>query len=207
MFEGSQLLSYMIALAIAAAIPGPGMTAFVARSVSCGAGSGMAMLLGLICGDLFYLSFAVFGLAIIAHTFETLFSVVKFGSAVYLCYLAWSFWHMQHQDVSTPRDRVTKDFFIAALSGFTITLSNPKTIAFYLALLPVVMDLQQVTLDYWALTLIPITVLVLLAVGALFVFGALAIRRTLSSAKAPKVLFHGAASAMVLAASTFVVRS
>jgi threonine/homoserine/homoserine lactone efflux protein len=54
MLETTQILTYVVALAVAAAIPGPGMTALVARSVSSGALTGFAMLGGLILGDLTY---------------------------------------------------------------------------------------------------------------------------------------------------------
>jgi len=88
MLEPTQILTYIAALAVAAAIPGPGMTALVARSVSSGALTGFTMLTGLIFGDLTYLSFAVFGLAVLAKSFSVLFILVKWGAVVYLCYLA-----------------------------------------------------------------------------------------------------------------------
>jgi len=53
------------------------MAALVARSVSGGTLSGFCLLLGLILGDLTYLSFAVFGLAMIAEHFNALFQLVR----------------------------------------------------------------------------------------------------------------------------------
>ena len=44
MISTAELLAYTIALGIAAAIPGPGMTALVARSVGSGAVAGFCML-------------------------------------------------------------------------------------------------------------------------------------------------------------------
>lgn len=79
MLDLTQVLTYSAALGIAAAIPGPGMAALVARSVSGGAVSGFCLLSGLILGDLTYLSFAVFGLAMIAEHFNALFQVVRWG--------------------------------------------------------------------------------------------------------------------------------
>jgi len=64
MLEYTQVIAYIIALGIAAAIPGPGMIALVARSLSTGALTGFTLLFGIILGDLLYLSFAVFGLAL-----------------------------------------------------------------------------------------------------------------------------------------------
>ena len=91
MLESTQALAYIAALGVAAAIPGPGMTALVARCVSSGASAGFAMLAGLILGDLTYLSFAVFGLAVLAKSFSVLFVLVKWGAVIYLCILPGCF--------------------------------------------------------------------------------------------------------------------
>ncbi|GAA0404686.1 LysE family translocator [Cocleimonas flava] len=206
MLELSQIFTYIAALAIAAAIPGPGMTALVARSVSSGALTGFAMLAGLILGDLTYLSFAVFGLAVLAKSFSVLFIIVKWGAVIYLLYLAWQFWTADHQSLNETNIPKRKDLFSAGLSGYTITLGNPKTIAFYLALLPVIINLEMITIQSWAFILVPLTATVLLSVGAVFILGAIAVRHILSSKKAQKLLHRGAATTMVVAAGTMVAR-
>lgn len=206
MLDLTQVLTYSMALGIAAAIPGPGMAALVARSVSGGALSGFCLLFGLILGDLAYLSFAVFGLAMIAEHFNALFQLVRWGAALYLCYLAWQFWYASHQPIEVGMPVKKKELVSAALSGLTITLGNPKTIAFYLALLPLVINLEAVSLQTWALMLVPLTILVLLSVGALFIFAAVRIRHLLSSQRAQQQLFRGAATIMVAAAASMVIR-
>jgi threonine/homoserine/homoserine lactone efflux protein len=206
MFESTQAFAFMAALAVAAAIPGPGMTALVARSVSSGASAGFAMLVGLILGDLTYLSFAVFGLAVLAKSFSILFVLVKWGAVIYLCYLAWLFWNADHQLFESLNVSKRKSLLTAGLSGFTITLGNPKTIAFYLALLPVVIDIEKVTIQSWAFLLVPLTILVLLGVGIVFILGAIGVRQILSSSRAQKILHRGAAVTMVAAAGTMIVK-
>ncbi|AHF67490.1 MULTISPECIES: LysE family translocator [Pseudomonas] len=206
MLDMTQILTYSAALGIAAAIPGPGMAALVARSVSGGTLSGFCLLCGLILGDLTYLSFAVFGLALIAEHFNALFQVVRWGAALYLCYLAWQFWFADHQAMESGKKTAKKELLSAALSGLTITLSNPKTIAFYLALLPLAINLEAVSLKTWALVLVPLTVLVLLAFGALFIFAAVRIRHLLSGQSAQRKLFRGAAAIMLMAAASMLAR-
>lgn len=206
MIDLTQALPYVIALAIAAAIPGPGMTALVARSVSSGAITGFAMLAGLILGDITYLSLAVFGLAVLAKSFSVLFIIVKWAAVLYLCYLAWSFWTADHQSLNEESTQKRKDLLSACLSGYTVTLANPKTIAFYLALLPVIINLDTITFQTWAFMLVPLTALVLLCVGAVFILGAIAVRHILSSRKAQKILHRGAATAMFVAAGSMVVK-
>lgn len=206
MLDLSQVLTYSAALGVAAAIPGPGMAALVARSVSSGPLAGFCLLFGLILGDLTYLSFAVFGLAMVAEHFNALFQSVRWGAAVYLCYLAWQFWFANHQPINVGRQVQRKELLSAAVSGLTITLGNPKTIAFYLALLPLVINLESVSLQTWGLMLVPLTIVVLLSVGALFVLGAVRIRHLLSSLRAQQRLFRGAAAIMVAAAAAMLIR-
>jgi len=203
--SAADIFAYVIALGVAAAIPGPGMTALVARSVASGARAGFAMLGGLIVGDLLYLSFAVFGLAIIAAHFNVLFVVIRWGAIVYLAYLAWGFWTAEHHPM-TSENPSRRDLGAAAVSGLAITLGNPKTIAFYLALLPLVLDLESISIGTWAGALVPLTIVVLLVVGSFFVLGAVAVREWLAGAKAQKGVHRGAAVAMAGAAGTMILR-
>ncbi|CAN7735597.1 LysE family translocator [Caballeronia sp. LjRoot31] len=206
MLDLTQVLTYSAALGIAAAIPGPGMAALVARSVSGGTLLGFCVLGGLILGDLSYLSFAVFGLAMLAEHFNALFQLVRWGAAAYLCYLAWQFWFANHQAIEVGKPAQRKELLSAAISGVTITLGNPKTIAFYLALLPLVINLEAISIQTWALTLVPLTVLVLLSVGSMFILAAVRIRHLLSSQRAQRRLFRGAAIIMVAAAAAMLAR-
>ncbi|WP_315138732.1 LysE family translocator [Achromobacter marplatensis] len=204
MLDLTQVFSYSVALGIAAAVPGPGLAALIARTVSGGTMSGFFLLLGLIFGDLIYLSFAVFGLAMVAEHFNALFEVVRWGAALYLSYLAWQFWFANHQAIEVGKSANKREVLSAVLSGLTITLGNPKTIAFYLAILPLVINLEAVSLQTWAMMLVPLTVLVLLSVGALFIVAAMRIRHLLSSPRAQQYLFRGAATIMVVAAASML---
>lgn len=94
----------------------------------------------------------------------------------------------------------------AWFSGLTITLGNPKTIAFYLALLPLVINLESISLQTWGLMLVPLTALVLLAVGTVFVLGAVRVRHLLASLRAQQLLFRGAAVIMLGAAGAMLLQ-
>jgi len=203
----AQMISYMAALGLAAAIPGPGMTALVARSVSGGAVTGFTMLAGLILGDLIYLSIAVFGLVMIAHTYSSVFTLINWAASIYLCVLAWQFWCHQPQAINIDPKASKRELASAWFSGLTITLGNPKTIAFYLAILPLVISLDNVSLQMWGGILVPLTVVVLLSVGAIFILAALRIRHLLTSEKAQRFLFRSAGFIMMLAAFGMVIKT
>ncbi|MEN4976190.1 LysE family translocator [Pantoea eucalypti] len=203
----AQILSYMAALGLAAAIPGPGMTALVARSVSGGLITGFTMLAGLILGDLIYLSIAVFGLAVIAHNYTSIFTLINWAASLYLCMLAWQFWCHQPQAININQKATKRELASAWFSGLTITLGNPKTIAFYMAILPLVISLDNVSLQMWGGMLVPLTVFVLLCIGAVFILAALRIRHLLTSEKAQRRLFRSAGFIMMLAAAGMVIKT
>lgn len=207
MLGTAQIISYIAALGLAAAIPGPGMTALVARSVSGGAVTGFTMLAGLILGDLIYLSVAVFGLAVIAHTYTSIFTLINWAASFYLLMLAWQFWCHQPQAINIDQKATKRELVSAWFSGLTITLGNPKTIAFYLAILPLVISLDNVSLQIWGGMLVPLTVFVLLSVGAVFILAALKIRHLLTSIKAQRLLFRTVGFIMMLAAFGMVVKT
>lgn len=205
MISVTDVLAYAIALGLAAGLPGPGITALVARSVSGGSLAGYAMLLGLIIGDLVFLTFAVFGLGLLAQTFDSVFMVIRWVSVVYLMCLAWQFWSAERHDI-TAVDNTNKTLFMAVITGLAITLSNPKAIAFYLALLPLVLDLNNISIAVLTTILAPVTIVVLMIVGSVYILGAVYVRRALSSATAQRRLHRSAAVAMAGAAVSIVAR-
>lgn len=154
------LSTFAVALAIAAAIPGPGIAALVGRALATGFWPTMPMVLGLMAGDLTYLTFAVFGLAIIAQGLGTLFVIIKWAGIAYLAYLAWSFWHAESRSLAAAPAVRPASAFSGFLAGLAVTLGNPKTITFYLALTPALVDFTGLTLvSYGQLVAVVLAVL------------------------------------------------
>lgn len=156
------LLAYCGALFVAAAIPGPGMTAIVARALGSGVRETLFMGLGLVLGDLVYLTAVILGLAILAQTFAGVFMVIKFLGVLYLLYIAYKLWTagLLPQDIKA---RTGSTLSMAFLSGLLITLGNPKTMLFYVALAPTLIDLRFVGVKEYAV-LAGATFVVLMAV-------------------------------------------
>jgi threonine/homoserine/homoserine lactone efflux protein len=197
--------TYALALGIAAAIPGPGVIALVARALGSGFRPALPMLLGLALGDVVYLSAAVLGLAYVASTFGTVFIVIKYLGVAYLAWMAVSFWRagITMEKVSAKK---AKGAWSGFLAGFTVTLGNPKVMVFYLALLPTFVDLSSVTpVDFAAL--IALTFMVLLAVLTPYVGLADRARHMLQSQKALKMLNRFAATCLMGAATAIAVRA
>src|SRR6478736_6817173 len=99
------LLAYCGALFIAAAIPGPGITAIVARALGAGFRETFFMGLGLVLGDMTYLTAVILGLAFVAQTFGEIFIVIRYAGVAYLAYIAWKLWTagLLRQDIAARK--------------------------------------------------------------------------------------------------------
>lgn len=199
-----EYLPYVIALAIAATIPGPGIAASVGKALGSGFKPAFYFMNGLVLGDLTYLSFAILGLATIATLFSGFFVVVKLAGAAYLLWLAWHFWRAGIDPDAQAAGR-GNGLLASFVSGFSITMGNPKTIIFYMALLPTVIDLSSITFERYAV-LCALTVLVLYAVIIPYILLASRARQFLRNPQALKVLNRGAATAMAGAAAFIVIK-
>jgi threonine/homoserine/homoserine lactone efflux protein len=155
-------LTYSAALALAVAVPGPGIVAMVARGLGSGFRAALPMTLGIALGDLVYLTAAVLGLAYVAQTFGLIFMGFKYAGAGYLAYLAYKFW-TSGAGMEKVEARRAEGPFVSFISGLMVTLGNPKVMVFYLALLPAIIDLSTVTLnDYLALMALTSAILLLI---------------------------------------------
>lgn len=139
----ASLFTYAAALFVAALIPGPGITALVARALGQGFRTSYPMAFGLVLGDLFYLTAVILGLAWIAQSFGLVFMAIKYLGAAYLAYLAWKLWNAGMK-ISVSEERRPLDALKCFLSGVTLTLGNPKAMLFYIGIVPVLLDLSKI---------------------------------------------------------------
>jgi threonine/homoserine/homoserine lactone efflux protein len=198
------LLAYSGALFVAAAIPGPGMTAIVARALGSGFRPTFLMGLGLILGDLCYLTAVVLGLALVAQTFTTPFLIIKYLGALYLVYVAWKLWTagLIAQNIEAKR---STSVGLSFLSGLLVTLGNPKTMLFYVALVPTLIPLEQIDAsDY--VVLVGATFIVLMAVLIPYIMLATQARTLLKKPDSLRTLNRSAASILAGTAAYIAVR-
>ena len=200
-------LAYSGALAVAAAIPGPGVTALVARALGSGFRSSLAMSFGIILGDLTFLTAVVLGLAFVAQTFGTVFLIIKWLGAAYLVWLAWTFWTsgISPETIEARQGKGRGGLVASFLSGLMLTLGNPKPMIFYLALTPTLVDLHAITLADYGI-LVGLTVLVLLIVLVPYLALAANARWFLRTPRALKALNRTAAGFMAGAAAAIAMR-
>jgi threonine/homoserine/homoserine lactone efflux protein len=198
------LLVFATALFIAAAAPGPGIAAIVARVLGRGTQGAAAFGAGLAIGDVIWLTFAVVGLAALAQAFHGVFLVVKYAGAAYLLYIAYKLWTAPAAAQEVVADRKAEHPAKVFLGGLAVTMGNPKVMVFYLALLPTLLDLTRITLLGYA-ELVAATLGVLAVVFAAYIGLAARARRLFTSPRAIRILNRTTGTMMAGAAAAVAV--
>jgi threonine/homoserine/homoserine lactone efflux protein len=205
----ASLLIFAGALLVAAGSPGPSIAVLVARVISKGFRDVLPFLAAMWIGEAIWLSFAVFGLAVVAQSFQLVFVMVKWAGVAYLAWLAWKMWKApvdakadEMPQAGSRGDPPARLFF----AGMAVTLGNPKIMMFYLALLPTIIDLASVTVAGWLeLTLTMAAVLV--AVDLTWVLAAAQARKLLRSPRGMRIANRIGAGTMAAAATAIAARS
>jgi threonine/homoserine/homoserine lactone efflux protein len=156
--DHAHLLDFAPAYLAVLVLPGPGVTALVARVMARGTQGYPAFIAGFVIGALTWFTIAATGLAVLASTFAIVFVAIRYAGAIYLLYLAWKLWTAPVRPLGASQ--VSPDSHGRLfLTGLAINLGNPKVIVFFLALLPAVLDLGALTpLDFTQLALIITTI-------------------------------------------------
>lgn len=200
------LLVFALIYALAVATPGPGIAAVIARALGRGTQGAPAFIGGFVAGDLIWLCLAALGLAVLAERAHAVFVLVRFAGAAYLLYLAWRLWHTPAgtlEGAALPGRESALQLFLGTLA---LTLGNPKTMVFFLAVLPTVVDLGHLRLGGFLKIALVIVLVLPTVLGAYTVFAARA-RRRLSQPRTLRWLQRGTGAVMVGAAVAVATRS
>jgi threonine/homoserine/homoserine lactone efflux protein len=203
--ELSGLIVFCTALFLAAASPGPGLAAIVARVLGRGPKGAVAFTVGIAIGDVVWLTLAICGLAMLAQTFHLLFQIVKWIGVAYLLFLAWKLWTAPVEARSISADTRRESQTGLFLAGLAVTMGNPKVMVFYLALLPTILDLASISLLGYV-ELVIATLAVLAVVFGIYVGLAARARLMFTSPTAMRIANRGSATAMTGAATWVALR-
>jgi threonine/homoserine/homoserine lactone efflux protein len=190
----TQLSTYIFTLFLAALLPGPGMTGLMFKTLSQGYQAGMVMLLGLMTADIFYLSASIFLLSYINQLSPNFSFYLIIFSSCYLLYLAYQFWTFKGDLLASSNEMNLGKTFSAYKDGLLITLSNPKTISFYLALVPAIFG--SVSLREKSPMLMSVTLLTLALIGGLYIFCSMSLKKVLKPLHIQKMLVRSLACIM-----------
>lgn len=130
-------------------IPGPSVLFVIGRSLSLGRKGGFLSVLGNALGMLPAIALVSLGVGAIVTESIVVFIAIKFVGAGYLVYLGvQAIRHRNDHIASGTTQRARPSSFRLIREGFFVGVSNPKTIVFFVAVLP-----QFVNYDHGAIPL------------------------------------------------------
>jgi threonine/homoserine/homoserine lactone efflux protein len=128
-------LAFIIAAAVLAITPGPGIAYVVARTVGGGRLEGLASCLGTGIGGMLHVLAAALGVSLVVAQSAVAFNLVKYLGAAYLVYLGIRLL-VRGDQASTARPVVSQGVRSALFEGIVVEALNVKTALFFLAFLP-----------------------------------------------------------------------
>ena len=132
------LLAFLAAAVVLVVMPGPTVLFVVGRSLALGRRGGLLSVLGNALGILPIIVAVSFGVGAIVAESVVVFTILKFAGAAYLVYLGVQAIRHRKQTAETVQNgsAAPKSSLRLIGEGFVVGISNPKTIAFFVAVLP-----------------------------------------------------------------------
>lgn len=128
-------IAFLIAAAVLAVTPGPGLAYVVARTVAGGRPEGLASCIGTAAGGMLHVCAASLGLSVVLAQSSVAFVLVKYVGASYLVYLGIRL--LLRDDPGLPSTPAApRGVRRALIEGIVVEALNVKTALFFLAFLP-----------------------------------------------------------------------
>ena len=140
MVPAPNLLAFALAALVLIAVPGPSVLFVIGRTLALGRKGGLLSVAGNAGGELVQIAAVAVGVGVVLAQSLLLFSVVKFAGAAYLVYLGIQ--AIRHRGsgatAADPADRSSTARVLR--EGFIVGATNPKSIVFFVAVLPQFVD-------------------------------------------------------------------
>jgi len=140
MVPGPSLLAFALASVALIVIPGPSVLFVIGRSLALGRAGGLLSVLGNALGMLPLVIAVALGIGALVAQSVVVFTVIKLVGAAYLVYLGvQAIRHRRHTAV-THEEQPTRSRWRILAEGFLVGLTNPKSLVFFVAVLPQFVD-------------------------------------------------------------------
>lgn len=201
MVDVAVLPGFVVVILLFLAPPGPDMAYMLAVGLAGGRGAAVKAILGIGTGMAVYVIAVVLGIGRFARTYPLLLDAVKVLGAIYLLWLAYT----TIRDVSrSPQSSSEVTAARPYARGVLVSLTNPKVILFFIAVLPQFMgDAQQAELQLAMLGAVNVGMEVLLY-GAIGI-GAGTFHTRFSESHRAGAVLHYIAAAVYLALAVVIL--
>jgi threonine/homoserine/homoserine lactone efflux protein len=129
------LLAFLLTAVVIIVIPGPSVLFVIGRSIALGRRAGVLSVVGNALGTVPAVIAVAFGVGAIVASSVAAFTVIKIAGAAYLVWLGvQAIRHRRASVHGSGNERTSPTRLLT--QGFVVGMTNPKTIAFFVAVLP-----------------------------------------------------------------------
>ena len=133
-------LAFVVATVIALVVPGPTILLVVSYALARGRNVTLALVSGVILGDLIAMSVTLAGLGIVLAASASAFTMMKWAGALYLAWMGIGMIRKAGTATAELQAVGQRGSGTAFRDGFIVTLLNPKSIGFLIAFVPQFID-------------------------------------------------------------------
>ena len=134
MIPWENLVAFVLASAVIIVIPGPSVLFVIGRSIALGRRAGVLSVVGNSLGTIPAVVAVAFGVGAIVASSVVAFTVIKIVGALYLVWLGIQ--AIRHRRDGAAFAVGTRSTWTLLRQGMVVGVTNPKTIAFFVAVLP-----------------------------------------------------------------------
>ncbi|MDR6556391.1 threonine/homoserine/homoserine lactone efflux protein [Arthrobacter pascens] len=140
MVPATNLLAFALVSALLIAVPGPSVLFVIGRSLALGRRGGLLSVLGNAAGELVQVAAVALGLGVVLAQSLPLFTAVKIAGAAYLIYLGIQAVRERHGPSAGRNPSRSASTWRILREGFFVGATNPKSVVFFVAVLPQFVD-------------------------------------------------------------------
>lgn len=131
------LLQFSALALVLIVVPGPSVLFVVSRALSLGRSAAVATALGNAAGEFLQVLAVAAGVGLLVERSTVAFAVIRLAGATYLVFLGWrTFRHRRELLPLGEMDSISEGRLRVVGQGMVVGASNPKTIVFFVAVLP-----------------------------------------------------------------------
>ena len=127
-------ITYVLACALIAVVPGPTVTVIIANSLKHGTRAGLLNVAGTQLGLALMMAILIVGLSSVIAAMGWLFDWLRLAGAAYLVWIGWKLIRSPEHLASTEAAPPPRGGFL--LQGFLVLMSNPKALLWFGAFIP-----------------------------------------------------------------------
>ena len=191
------LWAFVAASVVLIVIPGPSVLFVIGRSLALGRLGGLLSVVGNALGMVPLVAAVALGVGALVAQSVVIFTIIKFAGALYLVYLGiQAIRHRADAAAAVNGEVATRSHWRQLGEGFIVGVTNPKTIAFFVAVLPQFVDVTAGSIPLQLFELGVVFILLALICDSVWALAASAARTWF--ARSPKRAAHLAATGGVM---------